>query len=79
MCILRGSEANTLVSRIKDSVKALKESQTVDEVQTLSTGCSKIGHDKIDIASHATNVGVESTGPNLSISSEFIGFLMPID
>ena len=70
-----GSKTNTLVGGIEDGIKALEEGHTVDEVETFTGGRTEIANDKVDAAGSTTDEGVEGTGPELSVGSQFKGSL----
>jgi len=70
-----GSQTNTLVGGIEDGIEALKEAVTIDEVETFTRGRTKIVDDEVDAAGSTTDVGVEGTGPELSIGGQLKGGL----
>lgn len=67
ICKWSGGEADSFVGGVKHRVEALEEGETVDEVKTLSARSTQVVCDEIDVSSNSANVGVESTGPQLSI------------
>jgi hypothetical protein len=75
VCVCRGGETDTTVGCIEDRVEALKEGIPVDEVETLSSGCPNIRNDQVDVVRRATDSGVESARPELSVSRKLIGHL----
>jgi hypothetical protein len=70
-----GGKTNTLAGGIEDRIEALEEGLTVDEVKTFAGGRAKIIDDEVDAASSTTNVGVERTGPELSVGGQLKGGL----
>jgi len=70
-----GGKTNTLAGGIEDRIEALEEGVTVDEVETLAGVRAKIVDDKVDVASNTTDVGVEGTGPELSVGGQLKGGL----
>ena len=70
-----GSKTNTLAGGIEDRIEALEEGVTVNEVETLAGVRAKIIDDEVDAASSTTNVGVEGTGPELSVGGQLKGGL----
>ena len=71
-----GSETNPLVGGIEHGVEALEESEPVDEVETLAAVGTKIVDNEVDAAGNSTDVGVEGTGPELTIGSQLEGALI---
>ena len=69
------SKTNTLAGGIEDRIEALEEGVNVDEVETLAGVRAKIIDDEVDAASSTTNVGVEGTGPELSVGGQLKGGL----
>jgi len=65
-----GSETDTLVGGVEDGVEAFEESETVDEVETLTAGCAKTVGDEVDVPSNTANVSVKGTRPDLGIGSK---------
>ena len=69
------SKTNTLIGGIVDGIEALEEGHTVDEVETLTGVRTEIADDQVDVASSTTDLGVEGTGPDLSIGGQLKGSL----
>ena len=70
-----GSKTNTLVGGVVDGIEALEEGHTIDEVETLTRVRAKIVNDEVDAAGSTTNLGIEGTGPDLSIGGQLKGSL----
>jgi len=68
-----GGETDTVVGSVEDRVEALEESETVDEVETFTAVGAEIGDDEEDATGSATDISVEVTRPDLSISSKLEG------
>jgi hypothetical protein len=64
-----------MVACIEDRIEALKEDIPIDEVEALSSGCPKIRDDQVNVVRRSTNGGVESAGPELSVSRKLVAHL----
>jgi hypothetical protein len=71
----RDGKADTKIGNIIERVESLKEDIPIDEVETLSSGCPEIRNDQVNVVRRATNSGVESTRPELSVSRKLVGHL----
>ena len=60
---------------IVDRIEAFEEGHTVDEVETLTRGSAEIADDEVDVTSSTTDLGVEGTGPDLSVGGQLKGSL----
>jgi hypothetical protein len=69
------SKTDTVVGGIEHRVETLKESVTVDEVETLTTGGANRVDDEVDVAGGTTNIGVKGARPDLAVRSESVGGL----
>lgn len=71
-CERSGGEPNTAVRGVENGVETLKESKAIYEIKALATGCTDITNDKINVIGSSSDGGIECTGPNLGVGSQFI-------
>ena len=64
------SEPNTFVSHIKDCIKALKESKTIDEIKPLANVRTEVIHNEINTAGGAASEGIQLAWPELGVCGE---------
>jgi hypothetical protein len=76
VCILRGSEANSLVCSVVDGVVALQEEVTIDEVESLARVGANVGDDKVYGVGISTNIGVKRAWPDLSVRDKLESLLI---
>ena len=69
------SKANAFVSRIKDRVKALKESQTIDKIKPFATGRTEVIYNEINKAGGAADGGIQRAWPDLGVCCEGVSNL----
>jgi hypothetical protein len=69
------SKTDTGVGGIEHRVEALKESVTIDEVETLAAGGANGVDNEVDVAGATTNVGVKGARPDLAVRGESVGGL----
>jgi hypothetical protein len=66
------------VGGIEYGVEALKESVTVDEVETFTTWSANGVDNEVDVVSATTKIGVKGTRPDLAVRGESVGVLCKI-
>lgn len=70
------SKTDTAVGGIVDAVVSLEECVAIDEVETGAGDAADISNDEVDASSSPADSGVEGAGPDLSVGSELVRFLL---
>ena len=65
-----GSQSNTLVASVEDSVESLEDRHAKDEVKFLSTRGANITNGQINFARDTANDDVEGSRPDLGVGSQ---------
>lgn len=73
ICVGGGGEPNLLVRGVVYAVEALQERVPVEEVETLSTGGTRIADDQVYVVSVTAIKRVQGPGENLAVRRQFKG------